>query len=396
MQIHMNGGKIPNAYSKYTVPPKPNPKFIHQNISKLWSQYDSFNIDMFSLIQVKNSEFQTKMLPIFNQLYRKCNAKEKMFLHTFVAQTSQIDFVPYEIVNDKIVLKKHQHNGGMNGNTNSIDINDDKALNQQLQQHTRDMIQSEDNLELHKSKIELMSNIVKMIQDQQNFCQLSEQSNKNVKNMWIVFNLLFTGTIMYTTKNAANILLSGVTVSTIKFVNTTMGMTRYLFNPILGLINSTSRIPDGNEIMSKLADLTNTLKDDPELQPLLEALYNTSMGLTAISFIIIFIFTSFITFLIRMCLYADNISIMGFSISTNHNNQANIANPNNIAQMLQHLNLNNLPNNNTSTQNQLEYKKDKGGSSRKKKNAKKSRCKHSKKTKCKHNRKKTRSKKKQS
>jgi len=132
------------------------------------------------------------------------------------------------------------------------------------------------------------------------------------------------------------------------------------------------------------------------LQPLLEALYNTSMGLTAISFIIIFIFTSFITFLIRMCLYADNISIMGFSISTNHNNQANIANPNNIAQMLQHLNLNNVPNNNKSTQNQLEYKKDKGGSSRKKKNAKKSRCKHSKKTKCKHNRKKTRSKKKQS
>jgi hypothetical protein len=389
----MIGGKFQNMHSTYTVPPKHNPKIIHQNISTLWSNNDSFSVDMFSLIQVKNSEFQTKMIPLFNQLYRKCNPKEKKFINIFVTQAKQIDFVPYEIVNDQIVLKKRPQKGGVNDNVDSIDINDDRVLNRQLQQHTRDMIQSEDNLELQKSKIELMNNIVKLMQDQQNFCQQSQQSNWNVKNMLIIFNLLFTGTILYTTKNAANIVLSGVTVSTIKFVNTTMGMTRYLINPILGFINSTSRIPDGTEIMSKLTDMTNTMKDDPELQPFLEALYNTGMGLTVLSFIIIFIFTSFITFLIRMCLYADNISFMGlFSISTNHSHHVNTANQNTMVQMLQHVNLDNtarpqLP----PPQNKLEYN---GGYSRisnrkkhsiKKKAPRKTKNKHTKKTRLKKN-----------
>lgn len=362
----MIGGKIPKIHSSYNVPPKQHPKFLHQNISTLWSKSDSFDIDMFSLIQVKNSNFHTKMIPLFNKLHHKCNPKEKKYIQLFLQSFKEVDFVPFEMSSDKIVLKKNAYKGGMddvNNSNNSLVINDDKAVNRQLQHHANEMIQAENNLELQKSKIELMNNIVKLMQDQQDFCSRSEQSNWNRKNMWIVFNLLFSGTIIYTTKNAVNIVISGMTLSTIKFVNTTMGMTGYLVNPLLRFINSTSRIPDGTEIMSKLSDLTNTIKDDPEMQPLLEALHNTGMGMNVLSFIILFIFTCFVSFLIRMCLYADNISFMGFSISTNQNN-TNQANPNTMVQMLQNLNFNPVSNKNAS-QNQLEHKKDKGGYSHK-------------------------------
>jgi len=361
----MKGGRNTIYKSRIqTFLKKPNQqKFPKQNISTLWSNVDTFNIDMFSLIQVKHSDYINKMLPLFNHLYEKLNNKEKEFIQFLFDETKTIDFVPYIVINNKVTIKNNLKGGG-NENKYDVEVSNDRELNRKLQQHANDMVQSNGiNIELQKSKVDLMRDIVKLMQDQQQHCHNAHQSNLNRKNMWLVFNLLLSGTIQYTTQNVVNVVVAGATASTIKFVNTAMGITGFFINPMLRFLNVGNRVPDGREIFSNLTEMSNYIKDDPEMQPLFEALNNTRLGINVLQFLILFIVLSFITFLVRMCFDVDNISFMGFNISTNSN--MSMVNTGNITQMLQQLNLNNLDPQ-PHSQKSIEFKNSKGGHKTKK------------------------------
>lgn len=370
----MIGGKMSNVHSSYTIPPKHKPKFIPQNISTLWSKTDNLNIDMFLFIQANKSNFQVKMLPFFNQLYSKCNAKEKEFIQVFIAQTKQIDFAPYEIVNDKIVMKERFIHGGMNEDI-ILDNDDDKELNRQLQIDTRDFLQSSNN---QQATFELMNRLVSIWGHQ------SRKSSLNIVNMVLLFNLLFAGIFTWTCNNVVDATLEVQKLSTVKSVRNTIQIAGYFVNPILRYIRSESTLPNGNEILTMAENYIN----DPEHADLLRYFRNARLGITVSVFLLLFVVMCFLTF-IPLTFVTKNIdvSFMGFRASV-HNN-ANQMDANQLAQLLQILHANSPQAANPHT-NQLEYKKkDKGGSSHTKKK-KKNKNKNKKKTKNKkHSKKKT-------